>query len=179
MTKNLDKIIKICKDYLKIQDEAPYSYGHNPGDILTACEKLKALGYKWGDDICFRDFSITKKPYITNSSTHYKFEDDKYYIVWNNGNVGRLQFVSQEYWWDVTDEWQEFRDRLMSYNPLDADPHNCNIIYDIENGKKVIEDYPEIVKQTREKMKQKTKRLQLEKAKKDYEKLLEEVGDEA
>ena len=179
MTKNLDKIIKICKDYQKILDDVPFSYGNYPNLIIEACEKLKVLGYEWGEEITYPDFSVVKKPYITNSNTKYQFEDDKYYIVWDNGNIGRLQFVRQDYWWNVGDEWQEFIDKLMLYDPVDYDTLNCRMIFDIENGKRLLNDYPAITAETRKKMGQKIKVLKLEKAKKEYEKLLEEMENEA
>lgn len=178
MTKNLDKIIKICKQYEDICHDAPWSYSSSPRSMIEYCEKLQCLGWEFGEDVKFRDFYIRKTTYLTNSETHYKFDDSQYYIIWDNGNVGRLQFTSQCYWYDVEQEWREFWWKLLSYGPLDYDPHNCRMIFDIEHGKKLIEDYPQICKETCEKMNAKIAKVKLAKAKEEYEKLLKEVGDE-
>ena len=178
MTKNLDKIIKICKQYEEIADAAPGYGAIHPTQIIEYCEKLQCLGWEFGESVNYPDFTIVKKPYITNSATGFKYDPDQYYIVWDNGNVGRLQFVSQYYWSDVEQEWREFWWKLLSYEPLDYDPHNCRMIFDIEHGKKLIEDYPQICKETCEKMNAKIAKVKLVKAKEEYEKLLKEVGDE-
>ena len=178
MTKNLDKIIKICKQYEEICCEARCGYSSSPKSMIEYCEKLKCLGLEFGESVNYPDFTIIKKPYITNSATGFKYDPDQYYIVWDNGNVGRLQFISQSYWYDVEQEWQEFRQKLLSYEPLDYGPQNCHMIFDIEHGKKLIDDYPQICKETREKMNAKIAKVKLAKAKEEYEKLLKEVGDE-
>ena len=178
MTKDIDKIIKICQQYKAIADAAPGYGSRAPETIIEYCQKLKCLGMEFGESIDYADFSIVKNPYITNSATGFVCDPDQYYIVWDNGNVGRLQFVSSDYYSKVEEEWREYYRRLLSYDPLDWDPHNCHMIFSIENGKKLIADYPQICKETREKMKNKIAKAKLEKAKREYERLLEEVGND-
>ena len=173
---DLDRIISVCKEYKNILDARGryYGYGNTPNDIISTCEKLKALGYKWGDILPGNHFRMSKKYYLSNSATQYQPEEDTYYIEWDNGNVGRLQFVSDTYWHYVGDEWEEFLNEMRSYNPVDYDPLNCHIIYGIENGKKVIADYNDICNRTQEKMRQKIRAVQIEQKKKELEKLLSE-----
>lgn len=75
----------------------------------------------------------------------------------------------------VEEEWTEFNNILKSYVPLDWDEYNCHMVFDIEHGKKLISDYKEIKKKIYDKMKVKIKQIELEKAKKEYEKLLAET----
>ena len=172
----LDRVISICQEYQDVYDSISrhYIYGSYPKDIIATCDKLKVLGFKWGDDLPSGDFRMLKKYHLTNSATKYQPEDDTYYIEWNNGNVGRLQFVTENYWHAVGDEWDEFLSELRSYNPVDYDPLNCHIIYDVENGKKVIADYNDICNRTKEKMRKKIRSIQIEQKKKEIEKLMEE-----
>lgn len=149
---------------------------YNAEKAIEKCEVLEALGEEWGYKIPY-NFTVCKKPYITNSSTKYKFGDDEWVVVWDNGNIGRFQFVADEYYGCVTDEWLAFLEELESYEPLDQDPCNCRKIYNIENGKRLMENYEEICKRTEEVMGEKIKIAKLEKLKREIAKL--EVEEEA
>ena len=173
----LDRVIKVCEDFRNIQKSGEYHYGWNPGEIIETCNKLKALGLNWGDKIYYDDFKIVKgKYYLANSKTGYVLDKDSYYIVWSNGNIGRLMFVPYEYYDCVDDEWREFFDTLLSYSPLDYDETNCNIIYDVENGKRLLADYDNIYKETREKMNNKVKHGKLKAMETEYARLKSELG---
>ena len=89
----LDRIIKVCEDFRNIQNSVEYHYGWNPGEIIDTCEKLKALGLNWGDQIYYDDFNIVKgNYYLVDSKTKYIPDRDSYYIIWSNGNIGKYQF---------------------------------------------------------------------------------------
>lgn len=155
----------------------PYGYGWHETEIIDTCDKLEALGREWGEAVCPRDFLVVKRYHICNSTTKYQPKDETWYVIWDNGNIGRLQFVSDKYWYAVEDEWNEFKNKLLSYNPLDYDKMNDFIVYDIENGKRLMEDYQQICDETKSKMQAKIKRVQLEKAREEYEKLLNEAKE--
>lgn len=173
MNYSLDEIIDICKKYLEIHKTACYGYGYGPESYIETCEKLKFMGLNWGDKLVISEnFRLTKgKRIVHNSAYNYNFDKDTYYIEWDNGNVGRLQFVSDKYYYLVTDEWNEFKSKLISYNALDYDTCNCHIIYNIEDGKRVIADYANICKETKEKMNKKIALAQIEEKKAEITKL--------
>lgn len=157
-----------------IKANMPYSYGNTEQQIIETCDKLEALGFSWGDNICFTDFTISKDYHMTNSETGYSPDPEQYYILWDNGNVGRLQFVSQKYWWDVEKEWDEFLGKLMSYKPVDYNPLNCHMVFDIHNGKQLLRDYQKICAETQKVMNKVIRQKQIEETKKKYEELLKE-----
>lgn len=165
---------KIIEDYKKLRSESiEYKYYANTADeMMSILAKLEVLGLEWGDRLAIpNDFRITKGYYLTNSKMQYKKRDDEWYIQWDNGNVGRLQFVREKYWGLVEDEWKAFYAELLSYNPLDYDPMNCHIIYDIENGKKVMANYKDICKRTQDAMDAKVKAAQVKELEEQLAKL--------
>lgn len=174
--RDLDEVIEKIKEYKDIEKEA-LSLGYS-GDLLCACQKLKVMGLNWGDKLNIPyHFRITNEYYLTSSATHYKPSREKYYIVWDNGNIGRLQFIHIDYYCYVNEEWENFLSEMRSYNPVDYDPLNCSIVYDIENGKRVIADYKAICERTRKLMEIKVKKAKIEKMEKELEKLKELTCD--
>ena len=172
---DISEVKKLMQQVRTIKANMPYGYGQHETQIIETCDKLEALGRKWGEAVCPRDFSIEKRYHICNSSTGYQPKDDTWYVIWDNGNIGRLQFVSNKYYSDVQDEWEEFKNRLLSYNPLDYDDMNNFNVYDIENGKRLMADYQQICNETLAKMTDKIKQVQLKEAKEKYERLLNEL----
>lgn len=153
----LDERIDLLKTYLAAFNftDIPYGYGHTPLEYLETCEKLKILGYEWGDKLSCGlntgDIKLLKGKqfHLHNKATSYEFDPDTYYIVWNNGNIGRLMFVNEAYYGDVTEEWEALEQKLLSFSPLDYDKTNNNYVYDIENGKKLKDAYRDICANTR------------------------------
>lgn len=175
----IDERIEFLKTYInEFEKTSQYGYGYRANEYLKTCEKLKALGFNWGDKIDFEDFRIYKGHNISNSSTNYKGNDDDYYIHWDNGNVGCLMFVNSENCDLARDDYNEFLEKLRSYGAVDWDDFNAHIIFDIEHGKKLLEDYPKIRQETADKIKKKLKNEELAKAKRKYEQLLAESGGE-
>lgn len=171
----IDERISFLETYInEFEKTKNWGYGNSPISYLETCEKLKVLGLEWGDSIEFIDFKIVKNYNITNSTTNFQGDKNKYYIHWDD-NIGRLMFVEQEYYWLVEKEWREFINILKSYDPLDWDKYNSHMIFDIGHGKKLISNYAEIKKKTYDKMEAKIRQVELEKAKKKYEKLLAET----
>lgn len=175
---DISEVRKLMQQVRTIKANMPYGYGLYETEIIETCDKLEALGRKWGEAVCPRDFRVVKGYDICNSSTGYQPKDDTWYVVWDNGNIGRLQFVRNEYYSCVQNEWEEFKNRLLSYNPLDYDKLNDVIVYDLENGKRLMADYKQICEETSAKMKDKIKRVQLKEAKEKYERLLNELPKE-
>lgn len=151
-----------------------YNYDYRPSEQLVICEKLKALNLDWGDKIDFEDFKIQKGYDITNSTTNYKGNNDDYYIHWGNGNIGCLMFVNIEDYDLAQNDYNEFLEKLRLYGAVDWDEANDHIIFDIEHGKKLLNDYSKIKQETNEKINKKLKNRRLKKAKEEYERLLAE-----
>lgn len=93
------------------------------------------------------DFNVVHKPYLTNKQTHYKFDENKNYIQLDNGNIGRLMFgdsVDSIDYPSTDIVWEEFKDTLLSYNPLDWDDMNFNYVYGEEDGIRLYKDFDKI-----------------------------------
>lgn len=155
---------KIIEDYKNLCSEGnKYGYYANTvNEMKSILTKLEVMGLEWGDRLAIPiDFRISKGYYLTNSKMHYKKKDGEWYIEWDNGNIGRLQFVHEKYYYLVEDEWKAFKAELMSYNPLDYDHLNDHIIYDIENGKKLMANYQDICIRTQDAMYEKVKEARI------------------
>lgn len=174
----IDERIEFLETYIReFNKKSNFHYGCTANDYLNTCEKLKALGFDWGDKIDFEDFRICKGHDITNSVTGYKGNDEDYYIHWDNGNIGCLMFVDSKNWDLAQDDYNEFLEKLRSYGAIDWDNLNDHIIFDIEHGKKLLEDYPNIKLKTDEKIRKKIKNNELARAKEEYERLLAEAKE--
>lgn len=183
----LDERLKLANSYNKeFMMNNPY-YASSPQQNIEICEVLKALGYEWGykeirinQYYCYLvndDIRVYKGGEIANKATKYSFDNDKYYIHWDNGNIGKYMFVSsRDYYCDIDEEWEEFNKILHSYNPLEWDEFNNHIIYSIEDGKRLANDYNRICKETRKKIRKKLVEIDMIRAKEKYEKLLNEVN---
>lgn len=167
---DLDEVISICKSYYNnVLREKPPHYGETPIEILYTCEMLTAFGWEWGHKVNFPDFTL-KKGYHFNKSG---LDPHGWYVEWYKGNVGAYQFVSRsDEYKNVQDEYHEFISELLKYNPIYHDNDNNAIIYDVKNGKKLLEDYESIVNRTQRKIDAKIISLEAEKAKERYEELL-------
>ena len=174
--------IEAIKRYLK--------YFPNDGhakDNLMLCEYADELGLELNGsyypridyDYCLinQQIKVGKKYDLTNSTTKYKQNGNDTIVIWHESS-GRLAFVDNEYWFYIDDEWQEFVNVLMSYNPLDYDELNNVYIYDIENGKHLIFDYDKIVGGFMNKVNKKIKEIQLERKRKQLEQLKRELESE-
>lgn len=172
-TDYITNVKAICEAYLDIQKSCGVGYGFHAYDIIKSCEKLEVMGWEWGHRLEYPHFCIRQGYYLTNKGTAHESNPSEWYVVWDNGNVGRLQFVTYGYnvYETIEDEWNEFRAKLMSYDPLNYDPLNCCIVYNIENGKRILEDYNDICNATLEKIRKKIAFKELEDARKRVEKL--------
>lgn len=125
--------------------------------------------YGWGST----DFNIIHNPYLTNKQTHYKFDENKNYIQLDNGNIGRLMFGtidSVDY--SSTDIiWKEFKDTLLSYNPLDWDDMNFNYVYSEEDGVRLYKDFAEIYRIYKNKFDEVLKASKIQRLEKQLSKL--------
>lgn len=125
--------------------------------------------YGWGST----DFNIIHNPYLTNKQTHYKFDENKNYIQLDNGNIGRLMFGTI----DSTDYpstdiiWKEFKDTLLSYNPLDWDDMNFNYVYSEEDGVRLYKDFAEIYRIYKNKFDEVLKASKIQRLEKQLSKL--------
>lgn len=157
---SLDDRINLLKSYLAAfnPNDIPFGYGQTPREYLETCNKLKILGHEWGHKLSCGlntgDIKLLKGKqfYINNKATSYEFDPDTYYVVWDNGNVGRLMFINETYYTDVNEEWEAFEQKLLSFSPLDYDTFNNKYVYDIENGKKLIDAYRDICFDTKNAM---------------------------
>ena len=174
MKKSLDDIIRICEEYDEIR-KASLNKFCLPHEYIEMCHALKAFGLEWGDRIItLSDFRLTKgKYYISNSTTYYKPDKDEYCVHWDNGNIGRYQFTDEAGYKYIGEEWQKFIDILMSYSPVDYDKTRCHIVYDVENGKRVMADYKDICDAIKIKVRLRLQIEELEEAKRKCKELEE------
>lgn len=175
----MKKKIAAIKEYLKY-----FPYDSNANNNLLMCEYADELGVNVNDNYHSRieygffvinsQIKVGKKYYLTNSATQYQQNGKDSIVIWNE-SCGRLAFVRDKYWWDIEDEWNELMAVLRSYNPFDYDSLNNTYLYDIENGKKLINDYDEILKSFRKKVDKKIKAVDLANKRKELERLQKEL----
>lgn len=160
--KNNLKLYQYCKELELIPNDNYYPHisGYGRIEINNCITASKLTG-----DI------------ITNSATNYTFDDSELYISWDSP-CGRLNYVNEEFWHKIDAEWEELMNIFKSYKPLDYDLMNNHFIFDVENGKKFINDYDEIIKIFKNKINIKIKAIQLEKKKQEIEKLKAEIEEE-
>ena len=172
--------IKAIKEYLKY-----FPYDSSANNNLQLCEYADELGIElnngyyprieYGYFVINSQIKVGKKYHLNNSATNYAQNGENTIVIWSE-SCGRLAFVSDKYWWDIEDEWEEFMSVLMSYSPLDYDKINNNYIYDLENGKKLIVDYDKIVKNFQNKVNKKIKEIDLANKRKELERLQKELA---
>ena len=177
----MNEKIKAIKEYLKYfpddtyikQKLKLYQYADELGLKLNGSYYPRICG-----NYCLINSQIKagKKYHLTNSKTNYEPNGKDTIIIWVEP-VGRTGFVGNEYWWDIEDEWKEFMNVLKSYNPVDYDETNDIYIYDLKNGKRLIEDYEKIVDGFMKKANKKIKQVELEKKKKQLELLQKELEE--
>lgn len=171
--------IAAIKEYLKY-----FPYDSSANNNLMLCEYAEEFGIElnkgyyptiqYGYFVINGQIKIGKEYHLTNSATKYKQNGEDSLVIWSE-SCGRLAFVSDRYWWDIEDEWEEFMNILMSYDPLDYDKINNNYIYDLEHGKKLIKDYDNIVQNFMKKVNKKIKEVELKNKKKELERLQKEL----
>ena len=180
----MNKRIEAIEEYLK--------YFPNDGSAksnLLLCQYADELNielsneYSYYPRVDYNMFKINgqivacKRYYLTNSTTNYEQNFEDTIVVWKESR-GRYMFINRnEHWSVIEDEWNELISILKSYNPLDYDEVNDVYIYDVENGKKLIDDYDEIVKRIKDKVDKKIKNSEIEKKKRELEKLIKELEE--
>ena len=132
--------------------------------------------YGWGST----DFNIIHNPYLTNKQTHYKFDENKNYIQLDNGNIGRLMFgtIDSVDYPSTDSVWKEFKDTLLSYNPLDWDDMNFNYVYSEEDGVRLYKDFAEIYRIYKNKFDEVLKASKIQRLEKQLSKLKGEQSSE-
>lgn len=180
----MNKKIEAIKEYLKY-----FPYDNGAKNNLLLCQYADELGielsskYSYYPRVNYNMFQVNeqivacKRYYLINSATNYQQNYEDTLVVWTE-SCGKYMFVDKsKYLPIIEDEWNEFIGILKSYNPLDYDETNDAYIYDVENGKKLINDYNEIVENIREKINKKIKKNELEEKKKELEKLIEKLEE--
>lgn len=170
----LKEVRKICTQFSEVGKTAHRSYGRTEWDYMEACDKLEALGLKWGDPLCQSEYFQIKRGGDVLTSSNKRFDKDAYYIVWDNCNLGRIQFVGGEFYSSTADEWGWFWDKLLSYKPLDVDSCHCRMVFDIRNGKKIMRDYNGICVEMKRKCETKICQEKIRRLKEELRKLEDE-----
>lgn len=174
--------IEAIEQYLKYFPNDRYAK-----DNLMLCEYADELGLElnrgyyptmdWQYCLVNRQIKIGKKCKLTNSATKYKQNGNDTIVIWHESS-GRLAFVNYDYLSDIEDEWQEFKNVLKSYDPLDYDEINNTYIYDVKNGKRLITNYNKIVDDFMNKVNKKVKEIQFKKKREQLERLRSELESE-
>lgn len=156
----------------------PYIVANNSSNanrLLELIDQWIRMDVEWG----YRmpdDFRLVKGEqlnlYLTQRqcAKNYKFNANDYYIRWDNGNVGAYQFVhsddgSQDCYRVAQLAYKEFKERLRSYNVLEEDMLNDYMVFSIEDGKRLIDDYKAITNETSEKISKAWQKYRYEQAK--------------
>ena len=173
--------IKAIKEYLRY-----FPYDGNAKNNLLMCEYADELGIElnggyyprveYGFLVINRRIKAGKNYHLTNSTTNYEQNGEDTIIIWSEC-CGRLAFVDEQYYHDVESEWEELKSILKSYNPIDYDEINNDYIYDLENGKRLINDYEELLEVFNEKIKHKINEVKTAKKREQLEKLKKELGE--
>lgn len=132
---------------------------------LEECEKLKALEKDWGEKTFYPDFELRKGDYLKHFSPIFSSENNKdaYFFKWDIGNIGRYHLnCTDKAYFAIGDTWESFLEKMESYNPIYNDRGNCCLIYDIENGKRLMNDYPVFLKEAREEAKKVITKYEIE-----------------
>ena len=116
----------------------------------------------------------TKKVHLINHAKDFVPNEIDTLIVWHS-TCGRLRFVNQQYWFCIQEEWEWLFDKLKEYKPLDYDETNNTFVYNVENGKRLIEDYTKITDELKTKLKQKILIFEKEKKMEELKKLQAEL----
>lgn len=177
--------IKAIKEYLKY-----FPHDGNAKNNLLMCEYADELGIgltggyypryyprvEYGYLVINRQIKAGKNYRLTNSTTNYEQKRIDTIVIWSESR-GRYAFVDEQYYRDIESEWEEFKSILKSYNPIDFDEINNDYIYDLENGKKLIKEYDEILKVFDEKINHKINEVKTAKKREQLEKLKKELGE--
>ena len=115
-----------------------------------------------------------KRIHLINSATQYK-QDGKNTIIVCVFPFGRLSFVDSKYYDDIDDEWNDFIKVLKSYNPIDYDILRDEYLYNVEDGKRLINDFENIVQDFQQKVNKKIKEVDIANKKKRIEELQKEL----
>ena len=180
----MNEKIEAIKKYLK--------YFPNDGNAvnnLTLCQYADELGIEsdrksyyphmeYGYFCVNGQIKVGKKYHVVNSHTHHIQNGLDTIVIWHE-SCGRLGFVDRDYWYTIEDEWQELMQTLHSYKPLDWDELNSTFIFDLENGKRLIEDYKQILNEFMDKCHVRIKAYQLEQKRKELERLQKELEAES
>lgn len=171
--------IEAIEEYLKY-----FPNDYNAGNNLLLCKYANELDIElnnsyyprieYGYFVINNQIKAGKKYNLTNTTTNHKQNGEDTIIIWSE-SCGRLAFVDEKYWHGITDEWEEFKNILKSYNPIDYDEINNNYIYDLENGKKLIKDHKDIMDNFKEKISKKINEIIFEKKKEEFERLKKEL----
>lgn len=167
---------EIVETYAKLcqSSESPYIVFNNSSNanrLLELIDQWILMDVEWG----FRmpdDFRLVKGEqlnlYLTQRqcAKNYKFKATDYYIRWDNGNVGAYQFAHDSESYRVAQPaYKEFKERLRSYNVLEEDMLNDYMVFSIEDGKRLMDDYKAIKNETFEKISKAWKQYRYEQAK--------------
>lgn len=173
--------IEAIKKYLKY-----FPHDSNANNNLMLCKYADELDVKlngsyyprieYGSFVINDQIKAGKHYRLANSKTHYNHNKEDIIVIWNE-SCGRLAFVDRDYWYDIESEWCEFMDVLKSYSPIDYDELNNTYIYDVEHGKKLINDYDKIVRDFLDKVNKRIKEVQFANKKKELERLQKELAE--
>ena len=178
--------IKAIKEYLKY-----YPNDSQARERLSVCEYATELGievefneygscypYKmeYGKFKVNEQISAVKRYSLTNSTTKYVQNGEDTLIMWS-ASCGRLDFVSEKYWYKIEDEWQAFINIIKSYEPLDWDSINNCYIFSLRQGQKLITDYKSILEDFKKTISARIKAVKIEEKKRQIELLQKELAE--
>ena len=110
--------------------------------------------YKLKKTKAYITFNICHGYSLANSKTHFKQDEDKWYIHLSFGGCGRKNFFSGQQYEKILygekgeEVWDAFLNTIISYAPLDYDKLNNEFLFGMEKGYKLYGDFEKIFKET-------------------------------
>ena len=104
------------------------------------------------------NFHIINTYKLENPNNNVILDEDKWYIMFDCGGQGRLNFDSGDsnfiYKPQCEEIWQDFLERIKSYKPLNWDKLNQEYIFTLEDGYRLYKDFESIYRIFKNKIKE-------------------------
>jgi len=86
---------------------------------------------------------------LSNIVNHAKLITNEAYILLENGNIGKLAFINDNYWNEIEDEYNDFRNEM---DKLAIEYDSFNSYWLFEPSAETVEKIKEIIKTTQDKI---------------------------
>lgn len=164
----LQKDLQTARQTLKDSDTLYQKYGYrNVQQTIQLLTVAVECHVPWIDltvstgqvkfNKCPMDFNFyfDHQWHLVNTTTNAQPEITKWYICFNCGGIGRLNFAGSQYAYEQepNEVWQDFLIWVKSYDPIDWCDMNNEYVFSLENGLRFYYDFHTGYDKFRQKMK--------------------------